>query len=76
MKDDAYAEMLVFTKYSTLNEAKLTKPACGPDGIERDKDRDINTIFFYSDATNPRTYPQHWDKYFEKVKLLAKLGVK
>lgn len=64
----------VYTKYRALTEAKLLKLAYSPDGIERDKDGKINTVFFYSDATNLQTYPQHWDTYFEKVKLLAKLG--
>jgi hypothetical protein len=60
MKDDAYAEMPVYTKYMGLTEVKLLKLTHSPDGIERDGGGKINTIFLYNDATNPQSYPQHW----------------
>ena len=74
--EEAFVQLPIYTKYNGLTEAKFLKLAIEPDAVRRDENGKINIVFFYKDATNPQSSPQHWDIYFEKIKLLSKCEVK
>lgn len=60
--DESYQESQIRTKYKGLTEAVLLRVANrskDDNGVRRDEDGKINMVFFYSDATNPQTYPKH-----------------
>lgn len=63
----------IWTAYKGLGEAKLLKLAWCEDAVRRDSLGKINQVFFYNDELNPTINPQHFDKYFTKIKILAKL---
>lgn len=75
--DKAFSDYPVFTKYKLITEALLEKIAWDKqDGLKRNKDGTIETVFFYNDRTNPQSAPEYWDVYFEKIKLLSRCSVK
>lgn len=75
--DSVYKEFPIYTKYKGLTEKLLLKIAHDPaKGIGRDSEGRIDTIFFYSDATNPQSNANCWGSYFDKIKLLSKLEKK
>lgn len=76
--DDSYRENPIRTKYKGLTESILMRVANrnkDDTGVRRDEEGKIHMVFFYSDATNPQTYPKYWDAYFEKIKILSALIV-
>ena len=67
-----YENYPVFVKYKGLTETKLQKLACSKENsIQRDENGNIYMIWFYSDATNPKDNPRHWNDYFDRIKILS-----
>lgn len=74
--DTPFPEVPVHTKYKGLTENTLIKLAWDNiEGISRNKEGKIEKVFFYNDRLNPQSNHQHWDIYFDKIKLLSKCEV-
>ena len=73
--ETAYNEFPIRTKYKGLTEKAILKILPNPDRIQRDKDGQIVTIFFYEDKTNPQSTPKYWGDYFDIIKAFSKFDV-
>ncbi|MDW3212167.1 MAG: hypothetical protein R8N23_20020 [Reichenbachiella sp.] len=64
----------VYTRYKGLTKSFLEKLS---EGCQKNLDEEgkICTIWFYNDRTNPATRNSEWDRYFDKIKRLAKLQI-
>jgi hypothetical protein len=72
-----YEDIPIHTAYEGLTEKLLLAVTWDDkDGVQRDDNGQINSVFFYNDRSNPANNPQMWPEYFEKIKLLANLTVK
>jgi hypothetical protein len=80
--NDTYSYLSLHTEYKRLTEktimdiAQLDKEKWVKDQeyfIRRDNDEKIQILFLYTDSTNPMTYPEKWDIYCQKLRLLARL---
>lgn len=77
---DGYQDMAVYTQYENLSEDILKDLAHSEVGIHKNKNGEIEKVFFYTDETNPMnqtTDKEHlWAEYFEKIRKLSKLEIK
>lgn len=73
--DDAYSNIPVHTRYKRLTDNAISKIIKDEGAIRRDNESNIKTVFFYNDATNPRTTPKYWNRYFEIIKALSKFDI-
>lgn len=75
-----FSELPIYTKYEKLSLKFLMELAESEDRIGRDESGKIVKVFLYNDGTNPtNSYNDNtsklWDRYFEKLRLLAKLKI-
>jgi len=71
-----YEDYPIFVKYKGLTEKKLESLACPKENsIRKDDAGKINKVWFYSDGTNPQSYPKYWSDYLDKIKILSKLKI-
>lgn len=69
------SELPVYTKYKSMREDFLLKLSYdGENGVKRDEKGEIISVWLYNDRTNPQSNDtiEYWDKYFEKIRALAK----
>jgi len=75
----SFLDLPVYMKYQKLTEKVLLELAHSENGIKRDENGEINTIFLYNDGSNPRNQTKDnkvlWDNYFDKLKKLSKLSI-
>lgn len=73
----SYKEFPVYTKYKGVTESLLKRVAHSEDGIRRNLEGKIITVFLYNDGSNPMNRNDEKDYYFEmyfkRIKLLSKL---
>ena len=64
----------IWTKYKALHEKTLLSLSYPSSKVSRDKEGKIMQVWFYDDGSNPSATDkkEHWDLYFEKIKLLSK----
>jgi hypothetical protein len=71
-EDNPYPSYPIYTKYKGLTDTAILKIIKDVDCIRRNDSGDIESIFFYDDATNPQSHPKHWQRYFDIIKELSK----
>lgn len=74
--DKVHSEFPIHTKYKGVTELKLKKLAHAENAITLDGKGKINQVYLYDDRTNPKSNPEHWNKYFEKIKILSSFDIK
>jgi hypothetical protein len=67
-----FSDYPIYTKYKGLTEKAILKIISDTNRIQRNKDGDIEFVFFYKDATNPQSNPKHWEDYFNIIKAFSK----
>lgn len=72
--ENAYPNYPIYTKYKGLTEKAILKIITDPDKIQRNKEGEIELIFFYTDRTNPQSNQQFWRDYFEIIKAFSKFS--
>lgn len=75
-----YSDLPVYTKYREITKDLLLQISDNETDLHKDKEGNVVKLFLYNDNTNPMNQAQDkielWDKYFEKLKKLAKLNIK
>tara|TARA_R110000868_G_C10654588_1_gene745289 strand:+ start:195 stop:560 length:366 start_codon:yes stop_codon:yes gene_type:complete len=74
--DKFFDQYPLLTEYKSLNDKFCLKIAGSEEFIHRNKDGSIERVFLYNDASNPQSFPELWDIYNQKIKLLSQLIVK
>lgn len=71
----SYKDFPVHTKYKLLTDKMLSNLSDEEHLITRNEAGEIVIVFFYNDSTNPvnNSSEELWQKYFKKIKKLAKL---
>jgi hypothetical protein len=71
-----YSSIPIATKYKGLTTNRLKKIIANPKLIHYDDKGEAISAHLYNDATNPQSYPEHWEMYFKQIKELSKLEIK
>jgi hypothetical protein len=68
-----FSQFPIFTKYNSLGEKTLLKLShSGEESARRDENGEIDQLWFYNDGTNPQSFPEYWNDYTSKLKILSK----
>jgi hypothetical protein len=70
---ESYAGLPIKTKYKTDTNKILSKLIDSVSQAEYDENGKICKIFLYDDKTNPKSFPENWDRYMNKLKILSEL---
>ncbi|MCF8243743.1 MAG: hypothetical protein K9J37_02500 [Saprospiraceae bacterium] len=69
--EHAFDDLPIFTAYKGMTDKQLMKIVDSPQAVQYDESGKIKTIFLYNDGTNPQTFPEYWNDYLKKIKLLS-----
>jgi hypothetical protein len=72
---ESYARLPIKTKYKTDTDKILSKLIDRVSQVEYDANGKICKIFLYDDGTNPKNFPENWERYMNKLKILSELEV-
>ncbi|MCR8667493.1 hypothetical protein NO995_07365 [Aestuariibaculum sp. M13] len=74
-RDTPHGDLPIYAKYKKLTDSVILEIVEEETNVKRNKQGEIETVWFYNDETNPRTNPVYWDLYFYIIMELSKLEI-